>query len=39
MKSKHSALMERIESEPKLTDEVDAELKAAVGAFFETVAD
>ena len=37
MKSAHSALMDKIEKEPKLTDEVEGELKAAVKSFFDSL--
>ena len=37
MQSSHSALMEKVEKEPKLTDEVESELKAAVKSFFDSL--
>ncbi len=37
MKAKHQALMDKIDAKPELTDEVDAELKAALTEFFEGV--
>ena len=35
MKSRHGALMSKIDAQPELTDEIDAALKEALGAFFE----
>lgn len=35
--AKHQALMDKIDAKPELTDEVDAELKAALTEFFEGV--
>ena len=36
MKSRHADLMAKITAQPELTDEIDAALKEALGAFFET---
>ncbi len=35
LKLRHADLMAKIESQPELTDEIDAALKEALGAFFE----
>lgn len=37
LQSKHAALLDKIDARPELSDELEGELKAALGAFFETV--